>query len=132
MKLTLSDPNGIKRITIRLPKGAIFHKRAAKRVKVTPLGGVKAKVKITNDRRKLRITLTPRKKGTKVTRLKLTVPAKATQVNKKVKQLMAKSKTSKKKRLAQLTKLLTPTIHLTDATGKTRKADVKLKVSGIK
>lgn len=127
MTFALSNPNGIRRIMVTMPRGAIFTKKAKKYVK-PKLTGDKAKTKVTNGDRRLRITITPAKKGGKVTKVKFSLPKRAIKINIKVRKILNNKKLSKKKRDAQLKKVMTPKVELLDGLGKTVKVPVKLKV----
>ncbi len=126
LTFALSNPNGISKLVLKMPKGAIFTKKAYKMTKLT-LTGAKAKTNIVNGERRMAISIKPTVAGEKVTKVKFKLPNKAIRINYKIRRVLADKKTSKKKKAKLLAKLLSPSITVLDGTGTA--TDVKLKVA---
>ncbi|MBO9531400.1 MAG: hypothetical protein J7513_00295, partial [Solirubrobacteraceae bacterium] len=128
MTFALSNPNGIKKVVIKMPKGAIFKKNASKLVKLT-LTGAKAKVRIVNGDRRIAISISPTVAGTKVTKVKFKLPSKAIKINIKFRKVLENKKTSKKKKAKLLAKLMAPSVTTLDGDGKSVTVKTKIAVS---
>lgn len=116
LTFALSNPNGIRKIVLKMPKGAIFQKKAWKQVKPT-LTGAKAKIKVVNGERRMAISITPVASGDKVTKVKFKLPRKSVKINIKIRRVLSNKKTSKKKRQKLLAKLLKPSVTMIDNDG---------------
>lgn len=128
MTFALSNPNGISKLVLRMPKGAIFTKTAYKKVKLS-LTGAKAKTNVVNGERRMAISIKPNTPGEKVTKVKFKLPNKSIRINYKIRRVLKDKKTSKKKKAKILAKLLSPSITVLDGTGKTSTVKLTVKVA---
>ncbi|MEH3053697.1 MAG: hypothetical protein PGN13_06755, partial [Patulibacter minatonensis] len=124
LTFALSNPNGIRKLVIKMPRGAIFTKSASKLVKLS-LTGDKSRVRIVNGNRRIAISITPASASGKVTKVKFKLPKKAIKINVKVRKVLEDRKTSKKKKAKLLAKLLSPEVTTIDGTGATAKVKLK-------
>ncbi len=128
LTFALSNPAGISKIVLRMPKGAIFTKKAAKLVKLS-LTGAKAKTFVVNGERRMAISIKPIKAGEKVTKVKFKLPKKAIKINIKVRKVLLNKKTSKKKKAKILAKLLKPAVTMIDGNGTSTAVKITTKVA---
>ena len=128
MTFALSNPNGISKLVLRMPKGAIFTKSAYKKVKLT-LTGAKAKTSVVNGERRMTISIKPNTPGEKVTKVKFKLPNGAVRINYKIRRVLRDKKTPKKKKAKLLAKLLSPSITVLDGSGNTSQVKLTVKVA---
>ncbi|MBJ7471094.1 MAG: hypothetical protein JHD16_07315, partial [Solirubrobacteraceae bacterium] len=128
LTFALSNPNGINKLVLRMPKGAIFTKKAYTLVKLS-LTGAKAKTNVVNGERRMAISIKPTTPGEKVTKIKFKLPGSAIKINYKIRKVLRDKKTSKKKKAKLLAKLLKPSISVIDGTGATTEVKLTTKVS---
>ncbi len=128
LTFALSNPNGINKLVLKMPKGAIFVKTAYKMTKLT-ITGDKAKTNIVNGERRMAISIKPVDAGGKVTKVKFKLPGKAIRINYKIRRVLRDPKTSKKKKAALLAKLLKPAVSVIDGTGAATEVKLTTKVS---
>ncbi|MEN0013319.1 MAG: hypothetical protein AAGC46_08135, partial [Solirubrobacteraceae bacterium] len=128
LTFALSNPNGISRIVLKMPKGAIFQKKASKLVKLA-LTGAKAKTVIVNGERRLAISIRPVVPGTLVTKVKFKLPNKAIKINYKVRRVLNDKKTSKAKKKKLLATLLKPAVTMTDGKGTATAVKITTKIA---
>ncbi len=128
LTFALSNPNGINKLVLKMPKGAIFVKKASKLTKLT-LTGDKAKTNVVNGERRMAISIKPVAADGKVTKVKFKLPGKAIRINYKIRRVLRDPKTSKKKKAALLAKLLKPAVSVIDGNGATTEVKLTTKVS---
>lgn len=115
------NPSGIRRVELRLPKGASFDKRLARRASVKAFGRVPAQVKLKRTQRRLLITVTPRTKGAVVKSLRVTLRSRTIRVDQAFRRQLARKKLSKKTRDVRVKRVMTPAITVTDPSGRKTK-----------